>query len=325
MDSNVVVSVNNNVQVRVIDHNGKTLRLSQAHNKATNNLVDGLLRFLRGDFHTTSYNSQATPTDAAIYIPVRANFGRIGVKITESTDPANRRFDYIDKDEFAAPTFDSYELQEPIDFTDHTILTFQKIRQVGYTDNNNAECLEFSLYINPGKLVGYLEDQGIDGQVFIPYDWTYYNPFTGEYEVMLTEVGLVSDSDVLLARVLFNGEVDSKEYINASGQNQGSYPIYVNPDDERNPITQSESTTVILTWRIGIVSVGPDDEFVTQTSLTTDQFVVELSDWMREYITTVTGVESENWKPQYTEAQVNRDIQSKTAEILNGVSVADLK
>lgn len=268
MTNDAVINLDCNVQVKVLDKNNRVIRTSKAHNKATVNLVDGILRFLRGDFSTTIYNQgNTTPSEAEVYLPVRAGLGRIGVKILEDSNPANRRFSYIDTEEFVYPTFDSYSLQEPITVLDNNLLKFSRITQVGYTDNNNAECLEFSLYINPGKLVGYTEDQGTEGEVFVPYDWSYWNPATGEYEAMMTEVGLMSSSNVLLARILFDGEVQAEEYYNESGVSQGTYPVLTDPNDDDNPIIQSESTTVVLIWRIGIVSVGKNDEFITQNNI----------------------------------------------------------
>lgn len=325
MISNAVVDLDCNVQVKFLDRHGKVLRTSYKHNKATVNLVDGILRFLKGDFSDTEYNKgNNTPDEAEIYIPVRAGFGRIGVKILESQNPIDRRFDFIDKDEFVTPTFDSISLQEPVEFSDYTLLRFKRVSQVGYTDNNNAECLEFSLYINPGKLVGYLDNQEDGTKVFKPYDWTYYNPKNQEYETMLTEIGLFSSSNILLARVLFDGDVTKEEYFDTEGISQGYYPVFSKPNDENNPITQSESTTIVLTWRVGIVSVGKNDEFVTQNNLSTTEFVNQFSSWINDYIPEVTGVSQDDWKEGYSSARVKNDLQNKINELLNGVDISKL-
>lgn len=319
MVGNAVVDLNCNVQVKVIDRHGKVVRTSQKHNKATINLVDGILRFLKGDFSNTEYNNgDNTPDEAEIYLPVRAEFGRIGVKMKESPTLTDRRFDYVDYDEMVQPTFDSIALQEPVNFSDYTLLKFKRISQVGYTDNNNAECLEFSLYINPGKLVGYNKDTS-EGKEFVPYDWSYYNPEKEEFETMLTEVGLFSSSNILLARVLFDGEVRSETYSDGT-----TYPSFVDINDDDNPIVQSQSTTVVLVWRIGIVSVGKNDEFVTQSNLSTQQFSRQLSEYLLTYISEVTGTTSDQWKEGYTPTIVRSDIQDKVQELLNGNSTHDL-
>lgn len=319
MVGNAVVDLNCNVQVKVIDRHGKVIRTSQKHNKATINLVDGILRFLKGDFSNTEYNNgDNTPDEAEIYLPVRAEFGRIGVKMKESPILKDRRFDYVDYDEMVQPTFDSIALQEPISFSDYTLLKFKRISQVGYTDNNNAECLEFSLYINPGKLVGYNEDTP-EGKEFKPYDWSYYNPEKDEFETMLTEVGLFSSSNILLARVLFDGEVRSETYSDGT-----TYPSFVDINDDDNPVVQSQSTTVVLVWRIGIVSVGKNDEFVTQSNLSTQQFSRQLSEYLLTYISEVTGTSSGQWKEGYTQTRVRSDIQDKVQELLNSNSTQDL-
>lgn len=320
-----VVDLDCNVIVRSIDRHGRVVREVKKHNKATVNLVDGILRFLKGDFSNTEYNQgDITPDEAEMYLPVRAEFGRIGVKITEDSNPMNRRFDYIDTDEFVQPTFDSSALQEPIEFSDHTLLKFRRISQTSYYDNNNSECLEFSLYINPGKLVGYNEDRGGEGTVFTPYDWSYYNPSIGEYETMLTEVGLFSSSNVLLARVLFDAPVVSEEYFGDTQVSQGKYPVFSNPSDENNPITQSESTTIVLIWRIGIMSVGKNDTMISESSMGMQQFMQQFSQWFVDYITEVTGESQEDWNKGYTPSRIRNDIQNEINELLSGRSLLDV-
>lgn len=333
MKSNAVVNLDFNVKIQCIDKYGKVIRTTRKHNKASVNLVDGILRFLRGDFNVTKYNNQVetTPNEAEIYIPVNAQFGRIGVKISNpDLEPIKRRFDHIDTAELIEPTFDTYSLQEAIippeiaTDTFKKLMKFSRISQVGYTDNNNSECLEFSLYINPGKLVGYEDTQSDGSRIFIPYPWAYYNPKIEEYEVMLTEIGMVSSSDVMLARVLLDGEVTSEEFIDEQGVNQGTYPVFINPSSEDNPITQSQTTTIVLIWRIGIVSVGKNDEFVTQFNISTQQFADTLSDWVLNYISEVTGLPPEDWNRGYNISRVRRDARNEINELLNGNSTEDL-
>lgn len=329
---NAAVNLNSNVRVKYIDRYGKVIRESAKHNKATVNLVDGILRFLRGDFSTTIYNQGSiTPDEAEVYIPVRAALGRIGVKISdESQQTKDRRFSYIDRDDFVTPTFDSHELQEEVTFnndTDYTLLKFRKIHQVGASDNNNSECLEFILYLNPGKLVGYKRDV-IDSKTkvtrteFVPYDWSYYNPQTDEYEAMFTEVGLFSSSNVLLARVLFDGKVGTSEYFDDQGVSHGKYPVFEDPNSEDNPIIQSESTTVVLTWRIGITSVGKNDTLVTQNTITTSQFSRALSAWFVEYLT--SAFSSYNWNLGYSESRMFVDVTEEISKLLNGEDLSQL-
>lgn len=325
MKSSAIVDVKGNVQIRYLDRHGKVIRETTKHNKATVNLVDGILRFLKGDFNSTVYRkiSPTAPNEAELYIPVRAAFGRVGVKITSADKPENRRFNYIDKNEFVVPTFDSDRLQEEVVFqndTDYTLLKFSKVSQVGYTDNNNSECLEFSLYINPGKLVGYNEDTPL-GKKFVPYDWSYYNPEIQEYEAMFTEVGLFSGSNILLARVLFDGDVTSNEYYNEEGESQGKYPILEDFSDDNNPVIQSESTTIVLVWRIGIVSVGKNDELTTQNNLTTSEFTRNLSSELFDYVDRhIDG----DWKQGYTPSVVVNDISKIVSQILSGNDMSSL-
>lgn len=297
--SNAAVDLNCNVTIKVIDRHGHVSQEVTKHNKATVSLVDGILRFLQGDFITTEYNKEkggVTPEEAPAYLPVRAGFGRIGVKLvgegdpTANIDPKERFFSHIDKSEIIEPTFTTNGLQEQV--VPNKLLTFSRIRQTSFTDPNNSECLKFIIYIDPGTLVGYTPDESDarsdtlrEGKSeFVPYDWSYYNPATGEYEAMLTEAGLFSDSNVLLARVLFDGEVETVDVYDESGNTRlGQKPEFVKPNDLSNPIIQSESSTVVLEWRIGITSVGDNDTLVTQNDITTTEFIDDVANYFVQH------------------------------------------
>lgn len=308
--SDAAVSVYCNVTIRCIDRHGKVIRTVERHNKATANMVDGLLRFLKGDFNPTEYNqNNAAPSEATPYLPVRAQFGRVGVKLTEGRNPpVTRNFDYMDSSEFVQPTYNTMELQEPISYGEYTTLRFGKVRQEVFLDPNNSSCLKFSLYINPGKLVGYEDDE----KGFIPYDWSYWNPNINQYEAMFTEVGLFSSTNLLLARVLFDGEVTTRTHTTPEGVEDGTYPAFVRPNNPMNPVTQSQDTTIVLEWRVGIISIGDNDEFVTQNNLTNDQMASKLADWI---------VKQYSLDETQSTSQVKSDIMKKINELTNNSSI----
>lgn len=259
INSNAVVNLNCNVNIKVLDHNDHVVRESNKHNKATVYLVDGILRFLQGDF--TKLGDPGKP-----YLPACTKFGVVGVKYNIQQDP--KQFDQVDYTEFIQPVFNSSKLQ--VEAVDTSVdphrkfsYNFNSVKQSIFSDNNNAECLEFSQYLTPGKLVGDTVFTNSEDLVpkFEPYSWSYWNPETKEYEALLTEVGLFSSTGIMLARVLFDGKVNS---VPVEG---GSYPEFEDKDNPNNPIIQSQSQTVVLTWRIGIISIGKNDELVTESNL----------------------------------------------------------
>ena len=329
-----------NVQINTLDRHGKVIKTVTRHNKATVMMVDGILRYLQGDFTGTERGEAWSANEASPYLPTRIQFGRVGVKRTDPKNEKDKRphFNYIDVNELIKPTFVSSGLQEPIDARrlspsvdeSKTTWTITNVRQTSFTDNNNGECLEFRTYIDPKhSIVGF--NQSVDnGEKFTPYaepdytgGWSYFNPSTGLWETMMTEVGLVSSSGVLLARVLFDGEVTSEEFIDDEGSH-GKYPVFKNPDDERNPIVQTEETTVVIIWRIGILSVGDDDEFVTQSNVTNVEFAKQLSQKFTEYIKNyVTDKELKEKLP--ASSIMEKEIQDLTDEIITGMNIGDLK
>lgn len=117
---------------------------------------------------------------------------------------------------------------------------------------------------------------------FKPYSHSYWNPEIAEYEAMITEIGLISDSGLLLARVLLDGKVNSKNYTSEDGKSLGKYPVLSDDGNEYNPIIQSQSSTVVITWKIGIVSVGKGDIVTTKSDLTLDNVAVQLSLWLTD-------------------------------------------
>lgn len=285
--SDAAIDLDCNVTVKVIDRRGHIIQEVDKHNKATVSLIDGILRFLQGDFSTTEYNKDkggVTPEEASPYIPVRAGFGNVGVKLKGEfypdglTPSTSRMFDHIDKSDIILPTFTTSQLQDPVE--PHEVLTFSRIRQTSFTDPNNSECLKFTIYISPGTMVGYTdtdEEKGVSK--FTPYEWAYYNPESKEYEAMLTEVGLLSDSNVLLARVVFDGEVERVEVTDSEGNSLGYKPAFVETNSPSNPIIQSESSTIVLEWRVGITSVGDNDVLITTNDMTREQFADKLAEY----------------------------------------------
>lgn len=306
MNTDAAMTVNCNVTVRCIDRHGKVTQELHKHNKATYSMVEGLLKFLGGEFNDTvlKQGTPSFPAEAIPYIPVRAEFGRVGVKLVDDEVLKKRYFDFLDSSEFVKPTFISESLQEPIAFQDYTILNFSKMRTTVFIDPNNSQCLKMSLYIDPGKLVGYPDSE----KGFVPYEWSYWNPSKNEYETMLTEAGLFSSTGNLLARVLFDGEVQVEEAYDDEGKSAGKYPSFVRPSNQMNPVVQTQTSTVVVEWRIGLVSIGDNDELITQNNLTTPQFVTNFVEWYMKDIVT---------DEKLTESEIKGKVTDKVNELLS--------
>lgn len=282
--SNISLATNSNVTIRCINKYGKVIRSSHIHNKATIVLVEGLLRYLKGDFTPSSYNLNSYDGDEAIrYIPAELRFGNIGVEINDrGTDQPT--LSGINSSVFIQPTFNAYKLQQPLQVSslseyrsqwDATIPKFESADISTYDDPNNSMSLLLQVFIPAGQLVGFKNQEDNQPVEFIPwidqyagtgYGWAYYNTNTHEWQTLLTEMGLYSGNN-LLARVLFDGEIEINT--EEEGDSQGQI-IYTDPNYDLNPIIQSQSTSMIVEWRIGITSIGQNDIVSSSANILTN-------------------------------------------------------
>jgi hypothetical protein len=281
--SNISLAANSNVTIRCINKYGKVIRSSHIHNKATVVLVEGLLRYLKGDFTPSSYNLNSYDGDEAIrYIPAELRFGNIGVEIN------NRSADQpilsgINSSVFIQPTFNAYKLQQELLVSNSTYESrwdtatpkFESADISTYDDPNNSMSLLLQAFIPAGQLVGFKNQEEDQPAEFIPWTdeyagsgrgWAFYNPSTHEYQTLLTEMGLYSGNN-MLARVLFDGEItiDTEGVGDEVGQIN-----YVDPNYDLNPIIQSETTSMIVEWRIGITSIGQNDVVSSSANILTN-------------------------------------------------------
>lgn len=331
--SNSTLSMNSNVTIKYINEYNKITKIQRIHNKANIQMVEGLLRFMRGDFTPSEYNqSQYDNSDAPGYIPSEIRFGTVGVKLTnripEPGQEDKPRLDKIDYSELKIPTFDDYQLQEEIRMLnplyieqfDQQKIKFESTELAAFDDPNNSLALLLQVFIPSGQLVrmknspdpyvpvidpqgnpnaqGYYEffdneyvltgdTSVVPDKVYYKYfpfiyytdsnvkvsptdsatgeGWVFWNPSigqldsqdnpSGEYEAIFTEMGLYSSKGTLLARILFDGKIDVNH--------ETGEIIFEDENYERNPVIQSESSSIIVEWRIGIVSIGQNDKIIT--------------------------------------------------------------
>ena len=275
------LGTNSNVTIYVKDKHGKIIRRSHIHNKATVVLAEGILRFLQGDFTpsqtpnngvTRSYNAN----EALRYLPYEIRVGTIGEVLDnrnyDPSDPTSPKpvLNSIDSSVFIKPTFGERSLQEEIEVLnpiyraiwDERVITFSSVDIVSYGDANNSLGLRLYAFIPSGSLVGFKDTSTPPN--FIPYvdaivdptnpghGWSYWNNSIDEWEAIFTEIGLYSASGEMLARVLLDGKIN----LTFDANDQIESLTYDNPDYDNNPILQSETTSVIVEWQIGLVSVG---------------------------------------------------------------------
>ena len=216
-----------------------------------------------------SYDTLTTD-EISSYVPVKVKFGTVGVIQKYDEKLEKYVLSRVDRSRMKTPTFDDYKLQDDVTDTYKETtgneITFDTIEITNYDDSNNSMGLLMQVKLPAGRLVG--SGAGKDRKWFtrsnLDNGWAYYNPFTQEYETMITELGLYSTSvntsnDRLLARVLFDGKTD----VNSST----GEVVYDIDGLSTNPIIQSDSTSLVIEWRIGIISLGQNDEVYSSTKV----------------------------------------------------------
>lgn len=81
----------NNVEIRVMNKYTHVIKKTvRVHNKATRNMVEGIMRFLMGHFNASSLNDKPQYSDdiASKYIPKYIGFGNGGVVDVENSNPS---------------------------------------------------------------------------------------------------------------------------------------------------------------------------------------------------------------------------------------------
>lgn len=268
--TNAAMKVDSNVTIKTIDRHGKVIKTANIHNKATMHMVTGLLEFLSGSFTPVSTmdgkEEYTTPDEIKSYVPVKLRLGTVGVKMADRASD-KPRITGINSSEFKIPTFDDYKLQN--DITDYYTkvtsqeITFDTISITSFDDTNNSMGLLMQVKLPAGRLTGvgvgderkYFIDNVLSSSgISSGHGWTYFNTFKKKYEAIFTELGLVSDTGNLLARVLLNG----KTTVDAEGE-----IVFDDDQDDTNPITQADDTSLVIEWRIGIISLGHNDYVIS--------------------------------------------------------------
>jgi len=233
----ITIGVDSNITIKVVDRKNNIIEKREVHNKATEAMVDGLLRFLSGEFTPSSLNNYGelglAGGDAIQYIPTYVGVGNPGLTYSGGT--------YVYTPEsIVEPTFFDTELEKEM-YVEGKLerIAVTKNNRINYLNNNNSAGMLLQAYYPAGYSV-------IDPITLQPYADTFVDE-SNERATYISEIGLfsgeVGEESLLLARAVFNGEIGV---------------------DDNAPIKQTEYSSVIVEWKIGIVSIGEDDNYITE-------------------------------------------------------------
>lgn len=271
--SNNALNLNCNVTLKVIDSKQRVLREIHIHNKANRALVDGLLQFLQGAFTPSQFNDPAEVLDnpestiisnaysAKPYIPSCMGFGSIGIRY-ETVDGVST----IDQNtlDYVKPNFYETSLQDELHVPR---VKFKKLRQAVGSDLNNSESIVMTTVLPLGYLVYDHDESGNikydENGNPIYRDLGYFTDLEGNRACIITEVGLFSntseDQGLMLARILLDGEFENENGVLTPNGKRGKF---ADESYQYNPLIQTDKTAILIEWKIGIVSLGTNDEFI---------------------------------------------------------------
>lgn len=272
------LDLNFNVTIKVVDGHGHLIETRHVHNKATRALVSGITQYLQGVFTPSEFNNPyekySNPDQVIInnalsakrYIPSCTGVGMCGIVLSGDPGPSLEVHKLaIDEEQQIKPHF--YESTLQIEIPDVPRMKFKRVRNVTGQDQNNAEVLVLTTVLPKGYLVVEYEDGEVkhdeNGNVIYRENYFDYYGTKGtdpvpEKAMAVTEVGLFSSADpnsgLMLARVLLDGKLSDDPVKAERG-------VMADPDYQYNPLIQTKDTAVIIEWRIGVISIGSNDEF----------------------------------------------------------------
>lgn len=237
-------ALDSNVYIQVVGPNNTINQEVVIHNKATQQLVKGIMRFLRGEFQTSERQTDANKllyiNDAKNYIPCYINIGTGGIKLQNTS--SGQIPDYNSVDRRIVPFEDSWVTDTNfVHFSDTKLAkeqTFVPRYPIGVMDLEND-------FITTEYLGGDIE------QIVFATDvapGTFNKIYGGSHDIFITEIGLypsnVSGTEDLLARVIFKTQDNV---------------LYVRPQD-----------TIIINWIISIISLNDYNNVDTDSPMTID-------------------------------------------------------
>lgn len=270
--------VDSNVHIEIVSPQKVVCQTVDKHNKATKRLVEGLLRFIRGEFNTTYRRTDESEivylSQAKNYIPCFINIGTGGIRLNSNGFPD------IDTESPRTPPMEELLGSKIpwwdadtnyVKFTDmqlyleQLVVSREEIKAIAQDEAatniaqvGDIEQIIFSVEVPPGK---------------------FNQIYKGETkDIFITELGLyasgVPGEKDLLARVILKNqyERDSNGNIVINSETDKATPtgetqiLYVRPQD-----------TILLKWTISIVALDDTSMVDEDTQITTDSGINDLS------------------------------------------------
>lgn len=243
-------AVDSNVFIQVEGPNRTIRQEVTIHNKATQKLVRGLMKFMRGEFTTSSrqtdWDKVNAKYEAENYIPCYINIGDGGIRYKDT--PSGPEPDYDTTDVRVPPT-ESFWNQPTnrVHFSDTKLA-----REQTFLSRYPIGVIELSSDAITTEYLGGDIEQTVLSTVVTP---GYFSKmYGGSHDIYITELGLFATNtfgtDDLLARVILKDESE----LDPPGQN---HILYVRPQD-----------TIIINWIISIISLNDYNEVDEDSPMT---------------------------------------------------------
>ena len=230
-----------NVDIRVSNSKGELTQWIQKHNKATANMIEGIVKFLRGEFNDTRLNIGNVGSNASIahcYIPSHIGFGDFGVMYNKGAqfeiDYDNQNYATISDINLNREIFKANFKGANSNKTGRQTNSRLKIQRStnGATMHADTYSLVVSSIINySGDNFSFYRVRGDKVENY--FDENLPEAKDNQNIYVITELGLfsgdVSDSDAkLLARLVL---------------------------DPETPLVVSKDSTVVINWILGVHSI----------------------------------------------------------------------
>lgn len=229
-----------NVDIQQISNVGVVKKHVQKHNKATRNMVRGILRFLEGKFTSTYANDDPEHTDdAKNYIPCYISFGDGGVSYGSDGKPiqihTGEQSQHVPDLEISNwNTVVNYDSQSLVREFNLLSQNRSKIRKQDDTFNNDSapagdmDTIVLYCEVAPGEVNMDL----VDG-------------LNNSYPRFITEIGLFSSPN--------KKDNDLLAYVKLGNRNNGTEE---SPEWETDTLYVRPNDTIIITWFITIVAMS---------------------------------------------------------------------
>lgn len=263
-NSGLPLDLNVNVNIRLFNGKGKLVQQINKHNKATRNMTEGIIKFLRGEFNSTETRNISSVgydvANAKSYIPTHIGFGNTGTIFStqnlehKSSDPIYLESDY--------PQYSDNALRSEI-FKFNEVDGIQENHRQPITRSTCVDSYSSDTYsLQLSTTINYTHNfkfySNSSNEPILYYNSEEY----GETKIIITELGL------------FSGDIDD-------GHSKLLARMLL---DESTPLIIDKDSTVIVTWILGVYSV--DDTMLQKPfndySYTEDVEVIQDIQWVEE-------------------------------------------